>query len=236
MTIDDEKLMAYCDGELPAAEAAHIEAELAQDETLRAKLAAHLALRTRLSRAFDGALSEPVPTALLTAAQRPREGEIIDFAQARTRKGPKLEWSMREWAAVAASLAIGAVIGLGVMNAEAPMIVTAENGLAAHGALAHALDDQLASDSAGAVRIGVSFRAQNGGYCRTFALTLSGVTGLACRSDGETWDIAMTAASSGGEVRTAGSSEQIMNAVDGMIAGEPFDAAREKAARDADWR
>lgn len=231
MNIDDEKLMAYCDGELPASERAQIEAALTEDEALRAKLAAHQALRARLSAAFDSALAEPVPPALLAATQKPRETKIVDLAQRRA-----LTWSAREWGAMAASLAIGAVIGIGAMNATPPMIVARESGLSAHGALARALDAQLASDEAGHVRIGLSFRARDGAYCRTFDLTQSGVSGLACRNDRESWDIAMTAAGSGGEVRTAGAPNQIMAAVDAMIVGEPFDAAREKAARDAGWR
>jgi hypothetical protein len=232
MSIDDEKLMAYADGELDAAERARIEAALAQDETLRAKLAAHQRLRAQLSEAFDIVLEEPVPERLTAAvaAARP-SSSVVNLAERRAAK-----WSAREWGAMAASVAAGLLIGVGVMNTQTPLIAATGDGLMARGALSRALDTQLASDEAGAVRIGLSFRSQDGRYCRTFDLTRGETSGLACRSDGG-WDVAMTAQSAtGGEIRTAGASQQILDAVDDMIAGEPLDAAGEARARDAGWQ
>jgi hypothetical protein len=230
MSLSDEKLMAYADGELDAAERAEIEAALAQDGSLRERVEAHRRLRARLSRAFDGALTEPAPEQLRAAAGV-RAAEIVNLSERRAAK-----WSAREWGAMAASVAAGLLIGVGVMNAQSPPIAATEDGLIARGALAGALNTQLASDEVGAVRIGLSFRSQDGRYCRTFDLTRSETSGLACR-DEDVWAVAMTTQSaSGGEIRMAGASAEILAAVDEMIEGEPLDAAGETRARDAGWR
>lgn len=231
MSVDDEKLMAFVDGELTGAERAAIEAALEQDAGLRERVEAHRALRGRLSSAFDGALSEPVPQHLLDAAQKAREADVIDFSARRAAK-----WSFREWGAMAASVALGLVIGVGTMQRSQPMFETASEGLVARGALSHALDTQLASDEAGAVRIGLSFRDQEGGYCRTFDLTDGGASGLACRGN-SSWSIQLMADShGGGEIRQAGAAPEVLNAVEAMIAGDALDAESERAARDAGWR
>jgi hypothetical protein len=232
MIIDDVKLMAYADDELPLDERAEIERALGQDAQLRERLAAHQKLRAQLSGAYQSILDEPVSVQLMAAAQGAvRKAEVVDLDARRRAK-----WSAREWSAMAASLAGGVIIGLGAMNAQAPLIAVTADGMSARGALERALDVQLASDDAGAVRIGLSFRAQDGGYCRTFDLTERGTTGLACR-DGEDWDVAITAAQPRqGDVRMAGGSETILAAVDNMIEGEPLDAEAEAQARDAGWR
>lgn len=231
MSVDDERLMAFADGELSGAERAEVEAALAEDASLREKLAAHQRLRTRLSGAFDGALSEPVPASLLSAAEKPRTAEVVNLADRRVAR-----WSVREWGAMAASVVLGLFVGVGVMSAQAPLMSPSPSGLVARGALADALETQLASDEAGAVRIGLSFRDTDGRYCRTFDLTDGGTAGLACR-EGDAWNVAMTTGGAGGgEVRQAAASEQILNAVDAVIVGEPLDATSEAQARDAGWR
>jgi hypothetical protein len=229
MSVDEETLMAFADGELSGDEAASVEAASAGDPALRDKLEAHRRLRAQLSAAFDGALAEPVPERLSGAAQ-PRAAEVVSLAERRAMK-----WSAREWGAMAASIAAGLVIGVGVMNTQAPMMAAVDGGLEARGALAQALDTQLASDEPGQVRIGLSFVSQDSNYCRTFSVTRSDTSGLACR-DGDGWTIAMTAQGGGGEVRMAAAQETILAAVDSMIAGEPLDQAAEQEARAQGWR
>lgn len=235
MSVDDDKLMAFADGELAPAERAEIEQALAQDPALRERLAAHRRLRAHLSQAYAGALDEPVPQRLRDIIESPQaqeaNAEIVQLAERRA-----ATWSMREWVVMAASLAAGLVLAFGAIGANPPMIAATNHGLAARGALAAALDRQLAADESAAVRIGVSFRARDGAYCRTFDLTRKDVSGLACRRGGG-WSLDMTAAhAAGGEVRMAGAAPEIMAAVDARIAGEPLDAAAEARARDAGWR
>jgi hypothetical protein len=229
MSVDDETLMAFADGELSSDERAAVEAALAADPGLRQKLEAHRQLRSRLSAAFDGALSEAVPERLSAVAKQ-QGAEVVNLADRRARK-----WAAREWGAMAASVAAGLLIGVGVMNAQAPLIAASKGGLEARGALAQALNTQLASDESDAVRIGLSFASQAGNYCRTFIVTRSNTSGLACR-EGDGWTIAMTAQGGGGEVRMAGAPEAILNAVDAIIVGEPLDQAGEERARSSGWR
>ncbi len=229
MSVSDETLMAFADGELASDERAAVEAALAGDVALRERLEAHQRLRARLSSAFDGALNESVPERL-TEAARPPVGEVVTLADLRARR-----WSVREWGAMAASIAAGLVIGIGIMNAQAPMIASSNGELTARGALAEALDTQLASDAPDVVRIGLSFASQDGGYCRTFSITRSDTSGLACR-EGNGWAIAMTAQGGGGEVRMAGAPEAILGAVDAIIVGEPLDQRGEEQARARGWR
>jgi hypothetical protein len=229
MSVDDDTLMAFADGELSGDERAAVESALAGDPALRAKLEAHKRLRARLSAAFDGVLTEPVPERLSAATPAP-VADVVNLAERRTRK-----WSAREWGAMAASVAAGLLIGVGVMNAQAPLVAASDGGLEARGALAQALNSQLASDAPSAVRIGLSFVSRDNGYCRTFSVIRSNMSGLACR-EGDGWTIAMTAQGGGGEVRTAGAPEAILAVVDAMIVGEPFDRAAEEEARANGWR
>lgn len=229
---EDEKLLAYLDGELRGTEEEeHIARALAERPELQARLDAHARVRGKLFKAYQPILDEPVPAQLMAAAQgAAREAEVVDLGARR-----RAQWTAREWGAIAASLAGGLIIGLGAMNAQAPLIAVNGDGMSARGALAQALDTQLASDEAGAVRIGLSFRAHDGGYCRTFELTERGTSGVACR-DGDAWDVAMTASQGAqGEIRMAGASEAVLNVVATMIDGEPLDAEGEAAARDAAW-
>lgn len=232
--IDGAKLMAYADGELSPEDRAEIEHAVAADPALRAQLEAHQRLRAELSQAYASVTDEAVPQRLLTAAQRPAPpaAEVVDLG---ARRVALAKWSVREWGAMAASLAGGLLVGFSAMNVQSPLIAVNKDGMNARGGLARALDDQLASDAAGAVRIGLTFRNHNGAYCRTFELTERDTAGIACR-DGGDWDVAMTTAQPAqGEVRTAGASGAILAAADQMIEGEALNAEAEAAARDAGW-
>jgi hypothetical protein len=125
------------------------------------------------------------------------------------------------------------------MSNQAPSLTATPNGLAARGALAQALETQTASNPDAAIRIGISFRSQQGSYCRTFGDARDHLAGLACKINDE-WRVPITAqlAAPGGEIRTAGSDTPapILNAVDAMIAGDPLDARAEAQARAGHWR
>lgn len=238
MSVSDEKLMAYADGELSEAERAEVEAALAADAGLREKLEAHKRMQARFASSFDPILEEPVPDRLLAAARgETRSAGVVDLSARRAQRAERPRWSVREWGAMAASLLLGVFVSVALLRGEGPIAATSE-GLVARGELARALDMQLAADEGGTVRIGLSFENRDGAYCRTFALQENEVAGLACRADAG-WDIAMTAQGArGGEVRTAGSDTpaEIIAAVEAMIAGETLDAEAEAAARDAGWR
>jgi hypothetical protein len=87
------------------------------------------------------------------------------------------------------------------------------------------------------VRLGVSFRATDGHYCRSF--TLGTTAGLACR-DGDAWRIPVLAEGEAehGAYRQAGSAlpAAVLDAIDQRIAGQALDAQAERAARERGWQ
>src|SRR3546814_11238066 len=65
MQIDDDRLMAYADGELDAAEREAVKQALAEDPGLREKLAEQQRLRATLSGHYGPVAAEEVPARLL---------------------------------------------------------------------------------------------------------------------------------------------------------------------------
>ena len=244
MTFSDETLMAYADGELDGPTRAAVEAAMAADPEVARRIAQHQALRSRLHSAFDPVLAEALPERLLAAvrgtAPQPHPGKVTALRRAPVR------WSWPQWAALAASLLVGVLLGPWLVRApgRAPL-VTHDGTVLAAGALARALSEQLASNQGAdaAVQIGVSFRSRGGDYCRTFVLReKSALAGLACRAQGA-WRLEALAASEsaparGGEYRAAAAAlpPAVAGTLDALIAGEPLDARAEAAARDRGWK
>jgi hypothetical protein len=226
MTISDETLMTYADGELDAAAREAVESAMREDPQIAARIARHRALRLRVQTAYAAELSEDVPRRLLTAA-----------------KGAAHRRRWRTAGSLAASVVIGVGVGFLIWGrAGAPFVRGTSGELLARGPLAQALSSQLMAEqsSRSDVLIGLSFLAKSGDYCRTFALTAAvPQSGLACRR-GEGWQVqALVQGSSGSssDYRTAGSSmpAAILTLVESQISGEALDAAGEKAARRRDW-
>jgi hypothetical protein len=249
MTISDETLMAYADGELDAATRASVEAAMQEDPEIRKRVARHRALRETMRGAFSAVLDEPVPERLIQAArQTAAPKNVVDLSLAREARGQKDSTAPRRWqpAAMAASLLLG--LGLGFLAWHGPGGALIQpgsgGGLIAGAALAGVLSNQL-SDDRPPDRVavtGLSFRDKSGDYCRTFSLAGSNASsGLACR-EGADWRIKALAqsphaATNSSNFRTAGSEDSpaIRAAVEGSIDGEPLDHAGEIAARAAGW-
>ncbi|WP_203310847.1 anti-sigma factor family protein [Sphingomonas beigongshangi] len=220
MTIDDSLLMAYADGELDPIAAKRVEQAMANDPALERRVADHRALRDRMARAFSPIAEEPVPdrlAALLT-------NTVVVLPPRRPRVSP---W----WPAGAVAAGLALSLGLAAPWRQSP-------GSADHagGALGEALDTRLAAMD-GDPRVLVSFRNQQGAYCRVFAG--SARDGIACR-DGEGWRLVRTTPGShaaGTDYRQAASGDAaLLNAAQAMMAGDPLDAAGEIRARQRGWR
>src|SRR5258708_10306600 len=69
MTISDETLMAYAEGELDAAARAAVESAMREDPQIEMRVAAHRTLRRKVQAAYSAELSEAVPERLLRAAR-----------------------------------------------------------------------------------------------------------------------------------------------------------------------
>jgi hypothetical protein len=229
---EDEKFFAWLDGELAPAEAAEMEKKVAADPQLQRLAEQHRALGSQLKGAFDPIAAAPVPQHL-QAPLRP-SAEVVDFA---TAKRARTMASLPQWAAMAATLVLGIFVGtMAPQRGSAPVEVQGDKIYAA-AALNQALDIQLASAPTGDVRIGMTFRGQAGEICRSF--TGQGSSGLACRSGGR-WQVRglFTApeGQSGNYRMAAGMDPNLAALVDSTMAGEPFDAAAEKAAKDRGWK
>jgi len=234
MTIDRETLMAYADGELDDLTRRRVEQAMAANPALARQVEADRALRARIAGHFAPIAEAPVPdrlSALLTT-------NVVDLAEARERRGPARSWLING-AAIAATLVVGILVGQGIADGDAGPVGTRNGVTVAQGALADALDTQLASaqPTDAATRIGISFRSSDGRYCRTFQG--GGLDGVACR-DAQDWQIRHMVSGAGGgatEYRQAGSADAaVLGAAQAMMAGAPLDAAGEKAARDRAWR
>ena len=247
MTVPDETLMAYADGEVDAATRAIVEAAMRDDPEVRRRVAQHQALREAVKGAFAAVIDEPVPPRLIAAARGTPDGNVVDLAGARNAAAVNAPRRGLRWqpAAMAASLLLGLALGyLGWRGSNTLVTVSANGELVAGAGLAEALSSQLAADHPpGTVATtGLSFRAKTGDYCRTFSLTATHAnSGLACR-EGGSWKLKVlaqspeTPANSSG-FRPAASADfaAVRAAVEESIDGEPLDQAGEIAARRGNW-
>jgi hypothetical protein len=243
MTFDDEAVMAYVDGELDASTRAAFEKALAADGELAERVARQQRLRGLLRESYDPVLDEPVPARLQQAlAGAP--------AAPRSVPAPSLLERLLQWLrplaapqalAMAACAMFGVAIGVS-LRAPGGAFDTVDGRLVARGALAQALNDRLSGEpAADGVRVGLSFVAQQGHYCRSFVLQSPSTAGLACHADGG-WRLELVTAPAGGGAspayRQAGSEmpPEVLRAVDERIFGNALDAAGEKVARERGWK
>jgi negative regulator of sigma E activity len=247
MTFDDETLGAYVDGELDQTTGAEIEAAMATDAVLAARIDKARRLKALLGGAFASVTAEPTSERFMRVVAgepSPTSAEIIRFqgkpqTKAKATK-PKPTKPVSQQAGsgaglwtMAACLAAGVILGV-----IAPWKTTTETTLSPNRAVTVALNRQAPGPSAGPVRIGLSFKAKDGAYCRTFQ---AGATaGLACR-EGQAWAVraaAPAAVATDTAYRTASSEtpQAVLDAVDAMIQGAPLDAQAEAKARKAGWK
>jgi hypothetical protein len=236
--VEDEKFFAWLDGELPADEAARVEAEVAADPRLSLLADEHRKMTAGLRGAFAEVDAQPVPERLARSLSQER-GTVVDLAEARERlayrKPPSLWVQM---GALAATLAIGIVTG-NLLTGGVSSPIGAEGGrLVASAELEDALYARLASTPVGSgPRIGLTFRDKSGTICRTFEEQAT--SGLACREGGD-WRIRSLFQSPDGQASdyrmASGQDPQLMEAVEASIEGEPFDAEQERKAMEQGWR
>ncbi len=241
---DDAQIHAYADGALDAETSAQIEADSRRDAALAARIAQQRELRTRLRAEFDPVLEESIPRRLLDALAGPAPGAAVrPIGTARTERArARPVWAMREWGAIAATLLLGVLVGqLAFHRSSSPPIETEQGRFVAAGFLDTALSTQLAgaAPEGAAARIGLSFRAASGEYCRTFGLQTGG--GVACRRNGrwavELLDGAAAPPGAPGGFRQASSalSPAMLGAINALGAGDPLTAEEEKQRVGSGW-
>ena len=245
MKFSDDLLIAYINGELAEPARAAVERAMGADPVLAARVAQHRARHSRVigvsANGHDGS-SQP-------QRQLPPGGAKVVHLDA-LRPGRAVPhpppgqgaWTRRHWAAVVGALAAGILIGgLGWRTlGDDPGMVTlvdSEGALVARGKLLDALGQQLASPgpSENGVRIGVTFVARDGAYCRSFVVDTT--AGLACRSGGR-WTIPVLAEGQAGAAYLDGSvlPQAVQDAIEQRSTGSTLDPVAERAAQQRGWK
>ena len=266
MTVPDEEVFAFVDGELPPEAMARIEAAMATDPQLALRVETQRQLRRLLAGAHAGVVREtppeqPTGSSPGTPPQKPapkpvsKPAEVIAFPgpQAKAKPKPKpREPKLAKppgagrkgfpiWAAMAACLVGGLVIGRVAMPIIPTLSGADDPSQIAAGPLAQALNTLSSGHGAGPISIGLSFKDQAGRYCRTFhARGRTPVAGVACREP-SAWRVrAVSPANPDADAayRAGGSetSRAVQAAVDTMILGQPLDAAEEARAKASGWK
>jgi len=232
VSVDDETLMAFADGELSAPAQAAVAAAVAADPRLAARLERFRTVRGLLSGAVRA--SAPSPPAGLMAAAR--------AAVANRGAGSGRSWAPAlALAAGVAGLAIG--LGAGQFGRDAAF-VDFRGGMTAQGLLEAALDG--APSGVAATRSGATVAplytvvAADGRPCRAFRATWPGgaYEGAACRED-RAWRLLALAAgpaSAAGFAQASGvEPAAVAAALDALDPGDPLDEAAEQALIDGGW-
>lgn len=232
----DEKFFAWLDGELSAAEAAEMERRVGASAELSRLAAEHRTMQARLKGAFDAVADAPLPARLLDAVRMPR-AEVLDLGDARRAREVGRSRSLPQWASIAATLVVGVLLGTLIPDRAGSPVEVQDGRIYASASLDRALNTELASAPEGDIRIGLTFRDRSGDLCRSFSQPKA--SGLACR-DGNRWAVRGLFAAPEGQAgayrMAAGMDPNLAALVDSTMAGEPLDAAQERAARQRGWR
>lgn len=236
-TLEDETLLDAIEAALNADPALATRAEA---------LAAGDSLAPLVQGAFAPVLDAPVPERL-TAALAVREAEVVDLAAARAAKSPAAQlptpandtgrsgWRWPQFGAMAASLALGVMIG-------GPLLKGGSDAPEADGLLLASADLSTMLDSApsgqrtdlaalGEGEVVLTFRNADGQLCRQFLIEgKDGATSdaLACANGGaeKGWQIEAYGrrAAPVGEMKLAGgdAAPAVVAAVDAMIDSDPL--------------
>ena len=245
MNITDHEIQAYVDGELAPEDAARIDAAVAADVLVASRVEREKRLRAKVRGAYDPVLDEAVPdrlSALLAdTGKAPRDARSAGddtIVEMRPRRGVPARWRGMVLALAASVAALAVSMWL---RPGAPVQMR-EGQLVAAGALERDLDHGLAAapDGGSGTAIGLTFRDADGRVCRSFSNAGIATAGLACR-DGAHWVLPVVSrieTEAEGPLRQAASAipPEVQAGIDARLQGEVFDAAQERAARDAGWR
>jgi hypothetical protein len=240
-TLEDEALLAAIEDAINAdpALAEHAMAlTTGEDSTAQAVL-----------DAFAPVLSAPVPDHLTRIVAAPETTKVVDLATARAaRKLPMpandsgSSWRWPQFGAMAASLALGVMIGGPLLTGGGTGDTPRGGSLVLANADVNAMLDTAPSGQAvdlaslGTGEVVLTFRNADGALCRQFMV--EGSTGstsdaLACASAGGEWQVEAFGrrAAPAGEMKLAGgdAAVSVVAAVDAMIASDALIGADEAA-------
>lgn len=240
MTFDEETIVAYADGECDAMTAKRIEKAMASDRILSDRIARQQALRNRLAAHYDPVVEDPVPDRLTTLLTASMESNVdTSFANRKAdhdrKKVIRRGFGIAQWSAMAATLALGIVVGQFGLGLNGSPIAQHNDTLIASGALETALETQLASaqSDGNSYRIGLTFRSKADQICRSFDGKT--VSGIACKAN-DHWRLENTIPGKAtSEYRQASSSEINARAAV-MMDDTPVDADTERKLMENGWK
>lgn len=248
----DAQLAAFLDGTLEddtlidAIEAA-INADAALAERVEALAGADEAAAA-VRDAFAPVLAAPVPEHLTRIVAVPQSAEVVDLAAvrtARTRPAPANDtggtWRWPQFAAMAASLVIGVMIGGPLLTGSGAGGDGAGGSLVLASAELDSMLDTAPSGQAvdlanlGTGEVVLTFRNADGQLCRQFMIEGGGATSdaLACANSSGEWQVEAYGrrAAPAGEMKLAGgdAAPAVVAAVDAMIDSDVLVGADEAA-------
>ena len=245
--IPDDLLTAYVNGELDEAGRARVEQAISQDARVAQRVAQQRALKGRLRNVFEGLLREPAPRRTVNGSRAEGSAgpaQIIDLARVRAARARRpeprrLSIPRRATAAIAASVIAGVGAGLLLQRllSSAVPVEYRDGALIASGLLNRSLNEQITGviPTSTAVRVGQSFRAKAGGYCRTFTLDHGhALAGLACREQ-QHWRVLTLLATDGAAGAGSAPLLRLSTVITERTTGDALDATAESKARRSDW-
>lgn len=209
MTLNDEKIGAYLDGELPPEERAEVERALAENNGAAARLERLRSTDALVRSAMGEAPAESETDTLLREALggAPENDPIAQLVLNDTPPPPRERW-VRRGSAIAAACLIGVLAGrLGAPEG----FVGSDMRLGSE--IARALDlapsGEVSPVARGEMRVALTFRAENGDLCRQFRTeNKHGASdAIACRDGAGAWRLiaqAATQAATGYRTASAG--------------------------------
>jgi hypothetical protein len=234
----DENVVAYVDGQLDGDALLALQTQLANEPDLAERVAAHRWIARQITAAYG--LPPRGDNDALIARFELGGARVVALSGHRRPVVPRGQ-RIAVLAGIAASLALGMIVGPAFLASNPAMVRGPGRWPTASGMLAASLSNQLAGD-AGRVRIGLSFRTDHG-ICRTFR-TDQGVAGIGCR-EATQWSVPIMVTTVGrtGDAKAtefhlaAGDfPPAIMAQVDRQIRGEPLSTIEEAALRERQWQ
>lgn len=261
MRFSDDLLIAYIHGELAEPARAAVERAMRADPVLASRIAQHRARhraedaegrarqhtgRSRLFGVSANGHERRDDTGHGSHAAPPCGAKVVHLNSLRPGRPPPppqvaySNWCRRHWVAIGAAFVVGAAagaLGWNTMGRDPGLaMLDDDNGtLVARGPLVAALDGQLASPgpSGSGVRIGVTFVARDGGYCRSFVVDT--IAGLGCLSGGR-WAIPVLGQAGAAYVDGSTPPPAVREAIEQRIVGATLDPDAERAAQQRGWR
>ncbi len=264
MTLSDETLMAYADGQLDVRECTRVKKLIAQEPELSARLEVFQTTGQSLASLFGEHMNAPLPgklrrfavSAQPRAAKKPGLGQLAATLRNLLQPVQPFGLAAASAAILIAGIGVGWLVHGGAGGGGSPLagLIQVENdGAVARGPLQHALNSlQSGKETAVALPEGkvvrmaikLSFRDRAQDYCRQYEIGLAASEnygGIACNSNGQ-WNILhrarlAPAQQSSNKTTPAGNeSPELEAAVMSMIGGDALGPQEEDAMIVKGWK